>query len=186
MSLLHKQNSENPRDSAWKALLQMAHVFSSVPSRSAPYWRSRIAKALVWVWDRTVWHSSHTTWVTHWIIQQHVLTIEHNRSNDLIVGDGRETPFKAHWRWINRPYFKERRNVWNMDVEFDNKINASNTVKAEERRRTSNVLFYPKPLSSVCVCVCLCCPYILIKKVIWLRPFHKEVYLLCSVSYCKT
>lgn len=56
-----------------KALLQMALVFSPFPSGSALYWQSRMVKAFVKVWDRTVWHSSHTTWMAHQITLHHNL-----------------------------------------------------------------------------------------------------------------
>lgn len=43
------------------------------PSGSALYWQSRMVKAFVKVWDRTVWHSSHTTWMAHQITLHHNL-----------------------------------------------------------------------------------------------------------------
>lgn len=72
--LCDKQNSEDPRDSAWKASPANGSCIQPCPpSGSALYWQSRIAKPFVKVWDRTLWHSSHTTWMTHQITPHHIL-----------------------------------------------------------------------------------------------------------------
>ena len=68
MSLWHKENWESPRDSQRMKSLSSKWLMYSArsPSGSALYWQSRMVKALVKVWDRTAWHSSHTvTWMTH-------------------------------------------------------------------------------------------------------------------------
>lgn len=126
------------------------------PSGSALYWQSRMVKALVRVWDRTVWHSSHTTWMTHQIIQQHVLTISLNCSDSLAVYKTYvQLHFKAFWRWINRLYWEEWINVWNMDAEFDNKIHVGDKVKVKEDPPTWGIIL-TKSFYLTCVYVCVC------------------------------
>lgn len=90
-SLWYKQNSENPRDKQCMKRLSSKWLMYSArsPSGSGLYWQSRMVKALVKVWDRTVWHSSHTTWMTHQTTQHHVppfkRAIPLNCGNDLFV-----------------------------------------------------------------------------------------------------
>lgn len=41
-------------------------------SGSGLYWQSRMERGHVKVWDGTVWHISHTTWMTHPAKQHHI------------------------------------------------------------------------------------------------------------------